>query len=86
MRRSLQQAVDVVDSQMSTWKPDSDLMQLNRAPVGVWRDVPEQLATVLDAALKVGRLSDGAFDIGVGDLVCAWGFGPDGGIRRQRPI
>ena len=64
---------------MSTWKPDSDLMQLNRAPVGVWRDVPGQLVTVLDAALKVGRLSDGAFDIGVGDLVCAWGFGPDGG-------
>lgn len=35
LRRALQQAVDEVDMQMSTWKPDSDLMRLNRAPVGV---------------------------------------------------
>ena len=30
---ALQAAVDAVDGQMSTWKPDSDLMRLNRAPV-----------------------------------------------------
>ncbi len=31
---ALQAAVDEVDAQMSTWKPDSDLMRLNAAPVG----------------------------------------------------
>ena len=71
----LQQAVDAVDGQMSTWKPDSDLMRFNRAPVDGWVDVPEQLGTVLAAALEIGRASHGAFDIGVGDLVSAWGFG-----------
>lgn len=75
LRQALQAAVDAVDAQMSTWKPDSALMQLNAAPTDVWFDVPEQLFTVLAAALDVGRLSDGAFDIGVGDLVSAWGFG-----------
>jgi thiamine biosynthesis lipoprotein len=60
---------------MSTWKPDSDLMRFNRAPVGLWFDVPRQLCAVLSEALEVGRRSDGAFDIGVGDLVSAWGFG-----------
>ena len=75
LRQALQAAVDTVDAQMSTWKPGSELMQLNRAPTGIWLDVPEQLFMVLTAALDVGRLSGGAFDIGVGDLVSAWGFG-----------
>ena len=75
-RTALQSAVDEVDAQMSTWKPDSDLMRLNRAPVGEQVAVPAALMEVLKLALAVGRASDGAFDIGVGDAVSAWGFGP----------
>ena len=44
VRRALQAAADEVDEQMSTWKPDSDLMRLNAAPVGEWVTVPAQLA------------------------------------------
>jgi thiamine biosynthesis lipoprotein len=69
-------AVAEVDAEMSTWKPDSDLMRLNAARPNVWVEVPERLTVVLDAALAVGRASGGAFDIGVGDAVSAWGFGP----------
>lgn len=79
LHEALQQSVDAVDGQMSTWRLGSDLMRLNRAPIGSWFDVPEELATVLAAALEVGRISGGAFDIGVGDLVAAWGFGPGTG-------
>lgn len=73
---ALAESVDVVDRQMSTWKPDSDLMRLNRAPVGEWVPVPEELMEVLARGIEIGRLSDGAFDIGMGDVVTAWGFGP----------
>ena len=79
----LQAVVDAVDDQMSTWKPNSDLNRLNAAPVGAWVTIPHQLATVLDAALAIGAASGGAFDIGVGDLVFAWGFG--GGRREADP-
>ena len=44
---ALQAAVDRVEGQMSTWKPQSDLMRLNAAPVGEWHDLPEDLAQVL---------------------------------------
>jgi thiamine biosynthesis lipoprotein len=71
----LQQAVDDVEREMSAWRPDSDLERLNRAPVGVWTHVPRKLMHVLQTALRIGDLSDGAFDIGVGDLVKAWGLG-----------
>ena len=71
-------AVDQVDRQMSTWKPDSDLSRLNAAPAHQWLAVPDALLTVLDAAMRVGIQSGDAFDIGVGELVNAWGFGPAG--------
>ena len=83
LTRRLQGAVDRVEQQMSTFRPDSDLERLNAAPVGAWIHIPRELMHVLATALEIGRLSDGAFDIGVGDLVEAWGFGgarvPDGG-------
>jgi FAD:protein FMN transferase len=69
-------AVDRVDRQMSSWKPESDLNRLNVAPVGEWVAIPRELMTVLAEALKIGRATHGAFDIGVGALVSAWGFGP----------
>lgn len=88
-------AVDRVDRQMSTWRADSDLNRLNAAPVGTWMDVPPELMTVLSASLQVERLSRGAFNINVGDLVSAWGFGPSQGAtiatqssqadRQRRP-
>ncbi|WP_439118595.1 FAD:protein FMN transferase [Marivita sp.] len=77
LRTALQAAVDEVDAQMSTWKPDSDLMRLNAAPVGVWQSVPARLLEVLVLARDIGRASGGAFDMGLGDAVAAWGFGAD---------
>ncbi|MCB1334261.1 MAG: FAD:protein FMN transferase [Roseivivax sp.] len=76
VRGALQAAVDEVDGQMSTWKPDSDLMRLNAAPVGEWIAVPVRLLEVLCLGLEIGLASGGAFDIGMGDAVTAWGFGP----------
>lgn len=69
-------AVDKVDQQMSTWKTDSDLSRLNAAPVQQWFAIPEELVSVLTTALWISQHSHGAFDIGVGALVNAWGFGP----------
>ena len=74
--RSLAQAVERVDQQMSLWKADSDLNRLNAAPEQTWLPVPKELASVLATALRVSQQSAGAFDIAVGDRVEAWGFGP----------
>jgi thiamine biosynthesis lipoprotein len=78
VQAALQAAVAEVDAQMSTWKPDSDLMRLNAAPALTWVALPDRLMTVLACGLEIGRASGGAFDIGVGDAVTAWGFGAVG--------
>lgn len=75
LQHDLSAAVEQVDAQMSPWKPHSDLMRLNRAPVGAWVDLPADMLQVLEGALDVHRLSAGAFNPCVGALVDAWGFG-----------
>lgn len=75
LHAALRVAVELVDAQMSPWKPGSDLMRLNRAPVDSWVDLPADMLQVLARALEISRLSAGAFDPAVGALVDAWGFG-----------
>lgn len=75
LRHALAAAVERVDGQMSPWKPHSDLMRLNRAPVGDWVALPADMLEVLGCALDVHHRSAGAFDPCVGALVDAWGFG-----------
>ena len=77
LRNALAAAVERVDQQMSPWKPDSYLMRLNRATPGEWVSLPPEIMAVLARALEIARLSDGAFDPGVGALVNAWGFGAE---------
>jgi len=90
----LASAVTAVDNQMSNWKADSDLTRLNRAAPGDWVFTSANLATLLVRAIEIGRETGNAFNIGVGDLVDAWGFGPSGSqrppdmpewLRRPRP-
>jgi len=76
IRSGLQAAVDEVDAQMSIWKTDSALMRLNRAPVGEAVPIPAMLKQVLQLGVAIGKASGSAFDMGVGDAVSAWGFGP----------
>lgn len=76
MRAALQTAVHEIDVQMSAWKSESDLNRINAAAVGEWISVPAHLLAVMRLGLDVGRASGGAFDIGMGDAVSAWGFGP----------
>ena len=77
LRLAMAAAVEEVDRQMSVWKPESDLNRLNRAAPGEWVALPDPLMEVLETGLGIGRASGGAFDIGLGDAVAAWGFGPD---------
>lgn len=76
LRAVVQGAVGEVDAQMSTYRQDSELSAFNRAPAGGEPPLSPQLREVFEVALDVGRRSGGAFDVTVGPLVDAWGFGP----------
>lgn len=74
--RAVHAAVTDVDTVMSNWKPGSAICQLNEAPVGIWITLPDSLLHVLEVAVAVEAASGGAFDIGIGQDLARWGFGP----------
>jgi FAD:protein FMN transferase len=86
LKTALARPVDRVDRQMSTWKSDSDLMRLNSAAQDVWVSLPSELMRVLERGVQVGRVSGGAFDIGLGSLVNAWGFGAARSVPDREAI
>ncbi len=69
-----------VDSLMSNWTTTSEVARVNRVAASRATRLHPEVATVVDAALRVWRQSGGAFDITVEPLVRAWGF--LGGPRR----
>jgi len=63
-----------VERLMSIFNPESDISNLNAAGRGAWVAVAPLTEEVLGFALKVARLSGGAFDPTVGPLMELWGF------------
>jgi len=63
-----------IDSLMSNWTTTSEVARVNRVAARAATPVEPEVARVIDAALTIGRQSEGAFDITVEPLVRAWGF------------
>lgn len=66
----------VVNQQMSTHLEDSEVSKFNRSQSTEWFTVSVDTARVVDSSLQYSRISEGTFDVTVGPLVNAWGFGP----------
>lgn len=73
---TVDEELEAVNREMSTYIPDSELMRFNRGPVGEAVPVSQHLAEVVELSLDISQRSKGAFDITVGPLVNLWGFGP----------
>lgn len=84
LHAGIQQQLDQVVAQMSTWEAGSDISRYRRADAGQWLPLPAEFAHVLDCAIEVAAASQGAFDPTIGPLVDLWGFG-SAGTPRQVP-
>jgi thiamine biosynthesis lipoprotein len=78
-RSDLESSIDAVladvNEHLSTYDPASEISRFNANPATDWISVS---ATLLDAVMQSQQVSDasgGAFDITVGPIVQAWGFG-----------
>jgi len=78
----LQATIDAVlariDREMSGYRPDSELSRFNASTSTDWFEVSADVIAVVDEALAVAAVTDGALDITVAPLVDLWGFGPSG--------
>jgi thiamine biosynthesis lipoprotein len=76
-------AIRRVEDLLSTWRDDTPLARLAGAPAGVPRQVPAELARLLDRAAGIRQETGGAFDPAIAALVAAWDL--RGGGRTPSP-
>ncbi len=80
----IERELDHVNDHMSTYQEDSELSRFNASTDTTPFTISDDTMQVFKLALAVSAQSDGAFDVTVGPLVNAWGFGPDG--RPETPL
>ncbi len=81
--QAIEQELEQVNAQMSTYLTTSELSRFNAQESEAWFPVSKETAEVVSLSLQLSELTDGAFDVTVGPLVDLWGFGPTTG---QPPI
>jgi thiamine biosynthesis lipoprotein len=67
-------ALEAAEARLSTWRDDTELARLNRAPVGEPVTLSPELAAELAVVRRFWDETGGAFDPAVGPLVRAWGL------------
>ena len=75
LQQALEKSLATVNAQMSNWDAASEVSRFN-----AWQStdpvmVSADLATVVKAANQIKKASDGQFDITLGPVIEAWGFG-----------
>ncbi|PHR66476.1 FAD:protein FMN transferase [Pseudidiomarina marina] len=74
--------LEQVNSQMSTYDPNSELSLFNQRQTTDPVVISRSLETVVRRALEIGAETNGLLDVTVGPLVNLWGFGPLGRPER----
>ncbi len=64
-----------IDSIADHYRPSSNLAEINRLAGHQWVHINEDMQQMLQLALKLFDLSEGAFNPAIGSLTSLWGFG-----------
>ncbi len=73
-----------VNAKMSTYDPNSELSRFNQSrEINTPVPISAEFGTVLQEALRLNRITEGALDVTVGPVVNLWGFGPEKRPERQ---
>jgi FAD:protein FMN transferase len=72
--REVFEEIDRLDAQMSNYKPESELSDINREAAERAIVVEPRLFGLIQDSLRLSEETNGAFDVTVGPLLDAWGF------------
>lgn len=82
LRQRVAARLEDLENVFSTYRPDSEVSRFNAHPGQEWFGVSPEFLDVLEQAVTVSQLTDGAFDATIGPLVELWGFGAGDTLRR----
>ena len=80
----IERRLELVNDQMSTYRPHSELSRFNLSPAVNDFPVSEDTARVVAESIRIHEITSGAFDVTLGPLVNLWGFGPDH-LPQEKP-
>ncbi|PVX42718.1 thiamine biosynthesis lipoprotein [Pasteurella langaaensis DSM 22999] len=73
-----------VNAKMSTYDKNSELSRFNQfTNINQPFEISSDLATVVQEAIRLNKVTEGALDVTVGPVVNLWGFGPEKRLERQ---
>jgi thiamine biosynthesis lipoprotein len=75
-----------VDISLSTYRDDSEISRFNKMPIDIPVNVSQEFIDVLDVSREVFKLSAGAFNPSVNDLVQLWGFGRKISVTQSQVV
>ncbi len=70
--------LEQLESRLSHWRPNSETSQFNASQTTLEMECSSELAALVERARALSAATRGEFDITVGPLVNAWGYGPSG--------
>lgn len=82
IEEELDSIFEVINNSMSTYQEDSDISNINSGDTSI--SVDDNFKKVFLASGKIYKESEGYFDPTVGNLVNAYGFGPESGSEELK--
>lgn len=79
-------ALEATEAELSTWRADSAVSSLNRAPIGVAWAAPAPVCAMFEDLYRWHRETSAAFDPAIGALTRAWGIHDAGPIPSSDEI
>ncbi|WP_420413761.1 FAD:protein FMN transferase [Roseibium sp.] len=82
LKSALEKSLLAVNAQMSNWDASSEVSRFNAHNSTAPMHVSEGLAKVVQASREIHEASNGQFDITLGPVIEAWGFGAQNAGQR----
>lgn len=84
IQQQIESLLKIVNNEMSTYQKNSQISEFNNSrQVDVPFSVSKDFAIVVEEAIRLNKVTDGALDVTVGPLVNLWGFGPDKRLNKE---
>lgn len=71
----INERLNAINQQMSTWIPQSEISRFNRTTSPDWFPVSAEFFEVTQEAQRIYKLTEGTFDPTVSPIIDLWGFG-----------
>lgn len=84
VQQQLEMLLKQVNNEMSTYQKESQISRFNQMQqVNTPFPISADFAKVVQEAIQLNQLTEGALDVSVGPLVNLWGFGPDKRLNKE---